>query len=134
MAETAGRLKHSSEDVRERQRGREIEAKNTWALSDSEKSDSMVSHTSEDSSYSSGTESEASDFSHDVKTKEIESDLHDAHDDESLDEISDRAQDPKPRVAPNRDQGALFVRRRLSSQASKSLTQNSSSSIIRLSS
>ena len=45
----------------------------------------MVSHTSEDSSYSSGTESEASDFLRDIKTEEMESDVHDAHDDESLD-------------------------------------------------
>ena len=39
MAEPAGRLEYSNEDVRERQTGRENEAKNTWALSDSEKSE-----------------------------------------------------------------------------------------------
>lgn len=132
-AETFVESESSSDDVKEHQRYREIEAKNTWALSDSEESDSMVSNTSEDSSYSSGTESEASDFSHGIKTGEIESDVHDALDEESLDEISGRAYDPKPRAAPNRDQGAPSVRRRLSSQASKSPTQNSSFSNIRLS-
>ena len=94
-AETSVKLERSSEDVKERQRGREIEAKNTWALSDSEISDtdSLASRTSEDSSDSSATESEASDLLHGIRIEEIESDVDGAPDDESLDEISERAQD-----------------------------------------
>lgn len=46
-AETSVKLEYSSEDVKERHRDHAIEAKNTWAPGDSEKSDtgSMASRT-----------------------------------------------------------------------------------------
>lgn len=93
-AKTYAEPDSSSEDVGEHYKGRGIVVKNTWTLNGSEESeiDSTASYTSDNSSDSSDTKSEASGFSHGIRGEETEGEMDAGLDADSLDEHSDRVQ------------------------------------------